>query len=878
MTKRMTEDELLAITATEIRNSTGYRSGKLSEARRKNLQYYLGRPVGDLSPPEIEGRSSAVDSSVHDTVEWMMPSLIKTFTGSDSVVEFAPQKEGDEDAAKQMTDYANYIFYRQNPGFQILNTWFKDSLISKTGILKVLWEEETTEVREEYNGMTPEDLAQLEDDGDVEIIENTTRPDEDVMKDRERIQKQMEARVEQLKQMVQQASMQPQPPMPPQQPGMPPQPPQPPQAVMLLQQATQAYEQFKAQPPAVLHDIAVKRTRKNKQVKVYNVPPEEFLINRDARSIAESRFCAHQVLRTLSDLKACGYSNVDDLTSDDTQAAMSAERIERITFNDESGFYAGANEVPGDPSLRQIWVTECYMMVDADGDGIAEWRKMTRAGNKLLDNEECDGPPFVSITPIPLPHQFFGLCPADQALEIQKQKTAVTRAILDNLYLTTNGRYFAVDDQVNLDDLLTSRPGGVVRVKQAGAVGRLDQGAPDATGSYQLLDYLELQKESRTGLMRNTQGANPDAMNQTATGINIMTNRVDSRIELIARQFAETGVKDLFRLIQKLIGQNQDKAAQIRVAGKWVQVDPRAWRNQYDMTINVGLGTGNKDQEVSHLMALVASQQQAAPAGIVTPENIYQAHNKLAQALGYKQEGLFFSDPNDPATQQKMPPPPPHPDQMKMQAQMQLEQMKGQMSQQTAQADRAAELQLEQQRMAMQAQVDQHRQEVEAQQQQAKAQSESQLKQFEAQLRDQAEARQLEHDRILAQMNIESAERIKQAEIDAQREKAELDNAVKIQVAQISAQNALDTASLSAQHAAAGEIASEMGGPGDADDSSKKVMDAIGQIAQSVGMIHQHLASPRKIVRDGQGKAIGIDISGVVKPINRGTDGRMEGI
>lgn len=793
MTK-MTDDELLAITGNEIRQSTGYRTGRLSEARRKNLQYYLGRAVGDLAPPEVAGRSSVVDSSVHDTVEWMLPSLIKTFTGGDSVVEFAPQQQDDEEGAKQATDYANYVFYRQNPGFQILNTWFKDALLSKVGVLKVMWDESATEAREEYNGLSDADLQIIADDDEVQIIEHTARPDEDAAKERAKAMEQIQARLAQLQQAAQQ-------PAAPgamigggiaQQQGQP-------NPLQQLQQATAMAQQFAAQPPVMLHDIAVKRTKHTKQVRIFNVPPEEFLINRDAKSIAESRFVAHQVLRTLSDLKAAGYANVDELTSDDIQASLSAERVERITFNDETGWQSGANEVPGDPSQKQIWVTECYMKVDADGDGIAEWRKITRAGNRLLDNEECDGPPFVSITPIPLPHQFFGLCPADQALEIQKQKTAVMRAILDNLYLQVNGRYFAVEGQVNLDDLLTSRPGGVVRVKGPNMVGRLDQAAQDASGSYQLLDYLELQKEQRTGLMRNTQGANPDAMNQTATGVNIMTNRADSRIELIARQFAETGVKDLFKLILKLVSQHQDKAAQIRVAGKWVQIDPRAWRNQYDMTINVGLGTGNKDQEVQHLMALSQAQAQAMPFGIVTPKNVYESHSKLSQALGFKQDGIFFSDPDDPATKQKMPPAPPNPEQAKMQAQAQADQARMQHEAQQKQIDTAANMQAEREKMQMQAQVDQHRQQVEAQQQDAKVQAEMQLEQYKADLDAQRELARLAHEREL-----------KALEIAAQREKWEFDGAVKLQIAQIAQQTALSAQQAAAQAAAANEVTDDL--------------------------------------------------------------------
>jgi len=801
--KRMTDDELLAITGNEIRQSTGYRTGRLSESRRKNLQYYLGRAVGDLAPPEIEGRSSFVDSSVADTVNGLMPSLLKVFAAGDNVVEFAPSKQADEEAASQVTDYINYVFYRQNPGFQIMRTWMTDALLQKNGILKVMWDESTVEAREEYNGLSDEDLAIIADDDEVEIIEHTLQPDEE---DAEERQKALQGMAQQLEQAMQAA----------QQPA-PPQPGQPQGVMQPNQQAIQAVKQLQAHiaqvqslPPKMLHDIACKRTKENKQVKIYNVPPEEFLLNRDARSIADARFVAHQVLRTISDLTAMGYKNADSLTSDDIQASLSAERIERITFNDESGWQSGANEVPGDPSQKQIWVTECYMKVDADGDGIAEWRKMTRAGNQLLDNEECDGPPFVSITPTPLPHQFFGLCPADQALEIQKHKTIATRAILDNLSLSVNGRYFAVDGQVNLDDLLTSRPGSVVRMKAPGMAGRLDQGSADAAGSYQLLDYLELQKEQRTGFTRNTQGVNEDAMNQTATGANIRTAREDARVELIAREFAETGVKDLFKLILKLVSQNQDKEAQIKVAGKWLSIDPRAWRNQYDMTINVGLGTGNKDQEVQHLMAMIQSQQAAFSMGVVTPDNVYEAHDKLAKALGYKQAGLFFSDPSDPETKKKMPPPPPDPEQAKAQLAMQLQQAKAQSDAQLKQmelqamgqhkqADTQANMQVEQAKMQTQAQVDTHRQHVEAQQQDAKSEKEAQLAQFRSELEKEHNNAKLNHALAIEQMKQQGA-----------REIAELEAATRIQVAQISAGSAISLASIAAQQAAASELATDL--------------------------------------------------------------------
>jgi hypothetical protein len=325
---------------------------------------------------------------------------------------------------------------------------------------------------------------------------------------------------------------------------------------------------------------------------------------------------------------------------------------------------------------------------------------------------------------------------------------------------------------------------------------------------------------------------------------------------LIARQFAETGFKDLFVLILKLVCQHQDKEAQIRVSGKWITIDPRAWRNQFDLSINVGLGTGNKDQQVQHLMALVAAQQQAFPMQIVTPKNIFESHKKLSEALGYKQENLFFSDPTDPQTKSQMPPPPPDPEQAKMQHQGQLEQMKAQTQGQQKQAEIQATAQLEQmksqtvmqierEKMQMQAQVDQHRQEVEAQQQNMKMEKEAQLRQFEAELDMQKDQAKLEHQMRLEQLKQQAA-----------REIAELEASVKIQVAQIGAQTAMDSASLSAQQTAATEITNEVGKP----DPFEQLAGMHGEMMQGIAGLVNTLANPKPktIIRGPDGRAIGV--------------------
>lgn len=841
MAKGMSEDELRTLTDSEMRQSVGYWGGKLAEQRRKAEYYYLGLAKGDLTPPEVEGRSSVVSPDVRNTIEAMLPQLMVKFTGGDTVVEFEPQKPSDEETAKQVTDYLNYLFFKKNNGHSVTYTMFKDALLQKRGIAKVWWDDRHEETKEEYKALSDVELSEILDDKEIEPISHEAYPDEDDAEQRQKAISDITKQLEPAMQAAQQGN---------------------PQAVQAVQQMQAHIEQINATPPVMLHNIEVKRKKSGGKIAIENVPPEEFLISRKAKDIATASFVGHRVARTMSELRSMGYKNIDNIQSDDGAATLNAERLERLSFDDEQA-YLNIENITTDESQRQVWVTECYIRCDFDGDGISELRKVVRAGNQILDNEVVDIVPFVSVCPVPLPHKFFGLSVADLAFESQLTKTSILRAQLDNMYLQVNGRYFAVEGQVNLDDLLTSRPGGVVRMKGPGMAGRLDQGSMDGSGQM-MMEYMEGFLESSTGWTRQSQGNSAGDLQGTATGMNIITNKDDMRLDLIARNFAE-GFCDLFKLMLKLVCQHQQQAAEIKLNGSWLSIDPREWRNQFDVTINVGLGVGNKDQRVNHLMALRQQQDIGMQFGVATPANVYEANKELAKELGFKSGDKFFTDPS------KNPPPPhPDPEQMKAQAQMpliqakaqadaQLKQMELQAAGEHKQIEAQANMQVERDKMQMQAQVDQHRQQVEAEQQAAKMEKEAQLAQFQAELQKEHENAKLNHSMQMEQM--------KQA---AAKEIAELEAAVRIQVAQISAQNALDTASLSAQHAAANEVTEEL-----APDTS--VIDAITALGSKVDAIHAHTQAPRKIVRGPDGKAIGVDVGGVVKPISRGSDGRIEG-
>jgi hypothetical protein len=751
---RMTEDSIKALVDSELSQCFGgVQSGRLSEERRRAMYYYYGIAKDDLAPPDIDGRSSFVDTTVRNQIEWMVPQLMKTFCSAESVVEFTPTKEGDDEKAKQATDYINYLFYKKNDGYQQLQTAIRDALLQKAGILKIWWDNRVEESREEYKGMSDIDLAQMADDDEIEPIEQTSYIDEEDAQDRAKALEELTGQLAQVQQVV--ASE-------PQQMGQPS--PQVQQAMQAAQQIAMQIEQINQTPPKMLYDVSYKRTKKAGKLCIEAVPPEEFLISRKAKKISDGFMKGHRVRRTISDLKAMGYENVDNISSDDMEGAYGTEFTERNDFDDDMSTLVDNNDSI-DPSMRLVWLTEMYMQVDYNGDGIAEWRKIVKAGDQLLENVECDGPPFAALIPITLPHRFFGLSIADLGIEPQRLQTQLIRSMLDNQFLQVNGRYFAVEGQVNLDDLLTSRPGGVVRIKNQGAVGRLDQAQGDTQGAMQMLEWMQDFTENSTGWTRRSQGTGPSAMQaQTATGMNIITNRDDMRLDLIARNFAEGGITDMFRLMLKLVCQYQDREEIVNISGQFVQINPREWKNQFLLNVNVGLGTNNKEQQAQHLMGLLQIQREALQIGVATPENIYNSAKLYAEALGQKSADKFFSDPSKAPPK----PPEPNPEMIKLQGQMQLEDKKLQADVQKHQAEQV----IREKELQQQAEARMQELQMEAQKQSQQAQLDMQERQHKAEL-----------DAVLKDKELA----LKQYEIDE-------NNRVKIYIAELQANTAANSA------------------------------------------------------------------------------------
>ena len=577
----MDEGTLKGILDAEIDNAIGFIESETTDDRRKALEYYNRYEYGN----EVEGRSQIVTGEVAEVVDGALPQLLRIFTQSDEIVRFEPKGPGDEEKAKQATEYVNWVMNRDNDGVLLMHNWFKDALLQKNGIVKVYWDEKIDVSKEKYQNLTQDEVAMLLADPEVEVVNQKTTEI-------------APAGIDEMGMII---------------------------------------------PPIFSYDVKLKKTKKTGKVIVENVPPEEFLISKKARTIADAPFVAHRRLATRSELTAMGFDKdvIDNLPT-----------YADLTYNQENVARFDQGEQPSDQasldfSMQEIEVMEVYIKVDFDGDGIAELRKITYAGTEILDNEEADFVPFCSVCPIPMPHKFFGHSLADRAVDIQLIKSTVTRQILDNLYMTNSPRMGVVEGQVNLDDLLTVTANGIVRMKNTQAIIPLTV-PPTAGQSFPLLEYLDSVQAKRTGVSDQMNGLNPDVLqNSTATAVAMMQNSAAGKVELIARVFAETGVKDLFQKILQLLCKYQDKERIVRLRGKYVSIDPREWTNGFDISINVGLGTGNKQEQMAMIAMVLGKQEEILKTvGINNPlvslTNYRQTLGRFIEAAGFKDSTEFF--------------------------------------------------------------------------------------------------------------------------------------------------------------------------------------------------------------------------------------------
>lgn len=618
----MATEEIQAAVQQAIEDAVDYIDNTISPLRATAAEYYNGEPLGN----EQEGRSTAQTMDVRDTVQAMLPSLMRIFCGSDHVVEYAPTGPEDVEMAKQATDYVNYILQQDQdlPFIEIIYAAMKDALVKGQGFLKYYFDETETTQSYDLENLDDQALNALNSDPDIEI--------------------------DMLMSVVSDDS------------------------------------------PEPLHKVRVTKRNKIGKVKVMSVPPEEVLINRHARSMDDAELVAHRAYLPISDLVEMGYDR-------DEMESFATDEDDFDLFNQEARerFFDQRDVDYRDPSRRRVLYVEAYVHLDVDGDGVSELRRVCCAGPnyEILRNDPADLVPIALFQPDPEPHTALGgLSIADLTMDIQRIKSAVLRSSLDSLAMSTHPRVGIVEGQASLEDVMNNEAGGVIRMRQPGAV--VPFSLPFVgKEAFPMLAYMDEMRENRTGISKAADGLDPAALqSSTLMAVQQTVAAAQQRVELIARLFADGGMTQLYKGLLQLIIKHIDKPRMIRLRNQFVPMSPDRWSANMDVVSNVALGKGGDQERMAMLQQVASKQEQILQTmgpqnPLVDMTNYYQTLVQMLEVAGFKDPLRFFKDP---ATfQPAQEPPKPDPNEALMQVQMQA-----------IQADiqkKAAELELEREKM-----------------------------------------------------------------------------------------------------------------------------------------------------------------------------------
>ncbi len=639
MANKLTDEDLIKITDQYIAASTRYIETEIAESRKKAKKYYDGAPFGNEKP----GRSKVVSPDVRNAIEWTLPTLLRIFFSSDHVIEYAPVGEGDSKGAEFFTLLFDYIVTKKNAGFMIYYMWFKDALLKRAGFTTAYWATEDVVDKVQYSLTKPEyDLAVADEAFDIESVESVTQ----------------EIPVEVA-------------------PG---------QQVMQTE---------------TIYEVSGSYSTKKSDIIIKNIPPEEMFFLRSTRSNKESRFWMHRSEQTLTDLREQGYEVDDDIKGDIlTIEGQSKEEVALRHRNDQVGEEIDQDDEMADldPSMKLVHFYNMDVKADIDGTGQAKWWKICRVGDEIIDKTTIPYPMYATLTPLPTPHILVGDGFFELLGKFQELTTSMQRIILDYTYYSTTPRAEVAmskwDSEFTLSDWMNNPPNGMVRVRESGAVTPIYP-APLNNQIMGLMEYWEAQKESSAGVGRSNQGQDASLGKAAPTSLLPVLSSAASRIELIARVFAETGIRQLAEIIKDLITGYPKEAEQMmaRISDPRLQgVDVRDLSGDFDYVITVGTGNADKTQILESILAMFGLWEKVIQMGagpmaekqLVTWENMYQGLREFVKSAGLKNIGMFTNDPQIPP---KDPPPPPPESPQDKAAVMQAEflQVEGQVKQEEVQ-------------------------------------------------------------------------------------------------------------------------------------------------------------------------------------------------
>jgi len=606
------EEELQGVLKSEMDDAKDF-IDQIDQDRADATDYYLGNsPTAQSSM-----QSEFVSTDVRDSVLFMLPSIMRTFFGTNKIVEFIPHGPEDIELAKQQTDYINYVIQQKNPGFKVLYDAFKDALIRKTGFVKAYWDDSITASTHEYTNISPEAYQALIMDVNVEVIE-------------EKIEM---------------------------------------QSITIMNPETG--EEMTQETPAS-YDVKIRRIKPKDQVVIEAVPTEEVLISRHARDLNSSPYVAHRMVKTVSDLVAMGYDKEQMEQFAGSGSAVDEDSYDLEQARNPYADFTGVDRA--DNNSNNVLYVEHYVFYDLDGDGIDERIRVCTVGNGLniVNATPWDDLPITLFCPDPEPHTSIGSCPADYLMPIQAAKSQIMRDTLDSLGHAIFPRMGIVEGQVNIDDVLNTDIGQPIRMRAPGMVQPFSVPFVGKE-AFPVLSYLDEAKENRTGVSKASAGLNAEALQSTTSAaVSATMSGAQGRVELICRHFAD-GMKDLYKLVNSLVIKHQEGQDMMRLNNQFIPVDPRYWDADKDMIINVGISKNSDEEKFQVLTSMAQKQEQILQTlGPQNPlVNLQQYANtltKMIEMAGFKDAQAFINTTVPPMPPQPQEPAKPSPEEMLAQA------------------------------------------------------------------------------------------------------------------------------------------------------------------------------------------------------------------
>lgn len=821
----MTDDDLLDILETQENEAAQYVTGDLRAARDQNTKEFFSRPYGN----EEEGWSQYVSSATADTIEWMLPGLLSKFLATDKAVEFKPTRKDEVEGAKQATQAANHVFHQWNNGFLVLYTAFKDALQVRN--CAVTWRLHPIRKRRRspFQGMNDIEVAikiQTLGLSATEIKTVNVEYDEDE-----------EEQSPLLDPMA--------------------------EAVRLQMEAI----------GGVKRSGRVCWTEETKTIKVEAFEPENLLVHRMWTSplLADCPYVCRMMEVNLSDLRQMGFGankvKADDLAGSDASSDMRSASDRRKRMGDDTGTVGGQPEGVdrNDESQTTGWLRIEWVLVDYDGDGIAERREIYRLDDKILSNEECEEVPVCTGSPVLVQHQWDGLSYADLTSSLQLLDTELTRAVINNAYSANNPRRVVLTDangapRANIDDILDGRPGIPIREFVQGAV-RVDDIPYVGNQMEPLLNRVDQLREQRTGVTKQRMGLDPNSIrtDRTLGETQLIDTASKQREDLVARIFAETIVAPVMKGILRLLTSGEFDQFFMELRGQFIEYNPNEWSDGYRMKANVGLGTGDNDQKAATLRGILASQMQIAPtplgydqkepvigpdgqpvmgqdgkpamrvvrAGLVKPKQIFNTLEQLADLGGFQNVGEFFTDPGEAPMPSPPPSPPPY--------QVVVKEMELKAKAQDAQAQRSFE--------------------------DYKAKLDAEAEQRQQANQNQVQAANDERDSIREQLTREHEAKVEAMQQALDKYKVDADNRTKIAIARM--QNPLSPLP---DGFLMDEATGAIIGP-----------DLVGQMNAKLEAILDRQFAPKRIIPGPDGRPAAVAIGDDVRPVTYDENGRING-